>query len=79
MIRIIGVLRAGGDNRFCLVTDTIVMWTIGIPIYAAAVFFGNFWFVIIYALMFLEDACKFIPVVFRIRSKKWMKNLTQHH
>jgi putative MATE family efflux protein len=77
MIRIIGVLRAGGDNRFCLVTDTIVMWAVGIPVYAAAVFFGNFWFVVIYALMFFEDACKFIPVVVRIRSKKWMKNLTQ--
>lgn len=78
MIRIIGVLRAGGDNRFCLITDTIVMWLIGLPIYTAAVFFGNFWFVILYALMFLEDACKFIPVIRRIGSRKWMKNLTVH-
>lgn len=78
MIRIIGVLRAGGDNRFCLITDTIVMWLIGLPIYIAAVFFGNFWFVILYALMFLEDACKFIPVIRRIGSRKWMKNLTVH-
>jgi Na+-driven multidrug efflux pump len=78
MIRIIGVLRAGGDNRFCLITDTVVMWLIGLPIYTAAVFFGNFWFVILYALMFLEDACKFIPVIRRIGSRKWMKNLTVH-
>lgn len=78
MIRIIGVLRAGGDNRFCLITDTIVMWLIGLPIYTAAVFFGNFWFVILYALMFLEDACKFIPVIRRIGSRKWMKNLAVH-
>lgn len=78
MIRIIGVLRAGGDNRFCLITDTVVMWFIGLPIYTAAVFFGNFWFVILYALMFLEDACKFIPVIRRIGSRKWMKNLTVH-
>lgn len=79
MMRIIGVLRAGGDNRFCLITDTIVMWLIGIPIYATAVFFGNFWFVIIYALMFFEDACKFIPVLKRIISKRWMNNLTHHN
>jgi putative MATE family efflux protein len=78
MIRIIGVLRAGGDNRFCLITDATVMWLIGLPIYTAAVFFGNFWFVILYALMFLEDACKFIPVIRRIGSRKWMKNLTVH-
>lgn len=79
MIRIIGVLRAGGDNRFCLINDAIVMWAIGLPIYIAAVFFGNFWFVILYALMFLEDACKFFPVMHRIRSKKWMNNLTTDH
>jgi putative MATE family efflux protein len=78
MMRIIGVLRAGGDNRFCLITDTAVMWGIGLPIYTAAVFFGNFWFVLLYALMFFEDACKFVPVIRRIRSKKWMKNLTIH-
>lgn len=81
MIRIIGVLRAGGDNRFVLINDTIVMWCIGIPIYVTAVFFGNFWFVILYALMFLEDACKFIPVIRRIGKRKWIKNLTEvgHH
>lgn len=79
MIRIIGVLRAGGDNRFCLIVDTIVMWAIGLPIYTAAVFFGNFWFVILYALMFFEDACKFVPVLRRLRKKSWMNNLTRGH
>lgn len=77
MIRIIGVLRAGGDNRFCLITDTVVMWGFGLPIYAAAVFFGNYWFVILYALMFLEDGLKFLPVLRRIGTRKWIKNLTR--
>ena len=76
MMRIIGVLRAGGDNRFCLITDTVVMWLAGVPIYAAAVFMGNFTFVILYALMFLEDGLKFIPVLRRIATRKWIKNLT---
>jgi putative MATE family efflux protein len=76
LIRIVGVLRAGGDNKFCLVTDTIVMWVFGIPIYSAAVFFGGFHFTVIYALMFLEDGLKFLPVLQRIRKKVWIKNLT---
>lgn len=76
MMRIIGVLRAGGDNRFCLITDTVVMWLAGVPIYAAAVFMGNFTFVILYALMFFEDGLKFIPVLRRIATRKWIKNLT---
>lgn len=76
MMRIIGVLRAGGDNKFTLITDTIVMWGFGIPIYVTAVFFGNFSFVYLYLLMYLEDALKFIPVIRRVVSRKWMNNLT---
>ena len=78
MMRIIGVLRAGGDNRFTLVTDTIVMWLFGLPIYIATVFLAKISFVYIYALMFLEDGLKFIPVIRRIGSRKWMKNLTKN-
>lgn len=77
MMRIIGVLRAGGDNRFTLITDTIVMWVFGLPIYIATVFLAKISFVYIYALMFLEDGLKFIPVIRRIASKKWMNNLTK--
>lgn len=79
MIRIIGVLRAGGDNKFCLITDTIVMWLFGLPIYALAVFTGTWSFTLLYALMFLEDALKFLPVYFRVQKRKWMNNLTHSH
>lgn len=79
MMRIIGILRAGGDNKFCLVTDTIVMWLFGLPIYALAVFVGAWPFAVLYALMFLEDGLKFLPVYFRIQKRKWMKNLTHNH
>ncbi len=79
MIRIIGVLRAGGDNKFCLITDSIVMWGVGLPVYATAVFLGGWSFTILYALMFLEDALKFLPVYFRIKKRKWMQNLTRAH
>lgn len=76
LMRIVGVLRAGGDNKFCLITDTIVMWLFGLPIYAAAVFLGGFHFTILYALMFLEDALKILPVRMRVKKQKWMNNLT---
>lgn len=79
MIRIIGVLRAGGDNKFCLITDSLVMWGIGLPIYALAVFVGGWAFTLLYALMFLEDGLKFLPVYLRIKKRKWMNNLTRAH
>ncbi|ACE85551.1 MATE family efflux transporter [Cellvibrio japonicus] len=77
MMRIIGVLRAGGDNRFTLITDTIVMWVFGLPIYMAAVFLSQLSFVYLYAFMFLEDGLKFIPVIRRVISRKWMNNLSE--
>jgi putative MATE family efflux protein len=76
MIRILGVLRAGGDNKFTLITDTLVMWGVGLPVFIAAVFFANISFLYLYALLFLEDALKFIPVIRRVISRKWMNNLT---
>jgi putative MATE family efflux protein len=74
---VVGVLRAGGDNKFCLALDIMVMWCVGIPVYVTAVFFGGFNFTILFALMYFEDALKVIPAILRIRSKKWMNNLTQ--
>lgn len=75
MMRILGVLRAGGDNQFCLVTDTIVMWGIGLPIFIMAIWAGAP-FLVLYALMFLEDALKWVPVKLRIAKRYWLKNLT---
>jgi len=75
MLRILGILRAGGDTRFCLITDTIVMWGAGVPLFLLAVWFGAP-FPILYGLMFLEDFLKWIPVRLRVGKGIWMKNLT---
>nr|WP_246434804.1 MATE family efflux transporter [Teredinibacter haidensis] len=76
MIRILGVLRAGGDNRFVLLTDSIVMWVIGVPIYFLAIFWVGVPFLTIYALTYVEDIAKFVPVRIRVGLRYWMKNLT---
>lgn len=76
MVRIIGVLRAGGDNHFVLATDVTVMWVFGLPIVALAIFWLELPFLLIYALMFLEDGLKFFPMLWRIAKRRWMQNLT---
>lgn len=76
-IRIVGILRAGGDNKFCFYIDMVVMWCAGIPLYAVSVFSGAFSFVTLYMLMFVEDALKFIPVKRRLEGKYWLKNLAE--
>ncbi len=77
MLRIIGVLRAGGDVQFCLITDLIVMWGLGIPIYAIVVFGWSHNFVLLYSLMFVEDGLKFLPVLWRVKRGRWVNNLTR--
>jgi len=75
LVRILGVLRAGGDNNFCLKTDAIVMWVVGLPVFLFGI--ANGWpFLILYALMTLEDGLKFLPIRFRINRRVWLNNLT---
>jgi putative MATE family efflux protein len=75
MLRILGILRAGGDTHFCLVTDTIVMWGVGVPVFILAVWFGAP-FLVLYGLMYVEDFLKWIPVKRRIDRGIWLRNLT---
>ncbi len=76
MLRVVGVLRAGGDNRFVLVADSVATWVFGLPVFVLAVFFWGFAFPIIYTLLFLEDILKLVPVTRRIGLRRWIKNLT---
>ncbi len=76
LMRIIGVLRAGGDIRFCLVTDVIVMWVFGIPGYVIAVFIFKLPFLVLFCLIYLEEFLKFFPVWKRVKKRIWIRNLT---
>lgn len=76
MVRILGVLRAGGDNRFCLINDCIVMWIFGVPIFVTGVWLGAP-FITLYFLTYIEDLLKFFPVLIRIHRGRWIKNLTR--
>jgi putative MATE family efflux protein len=76
MTTAVGVLRAGGDNRWCLVTDLIGMWTIGIPLTILAAFYFKwplFWVVF---TAYSEELCKAFLFHHRLKSKRWMRNLT---
>ncbi|WP_165311571.1 MATE family efflux transporter [Vibrio ziniensis] len=75
MIAIVGVLRAGGDVKFCLGQDLIAQWVIGIPLAAFAALYLNASPEWIYLLFLSEEAVKWVGCYFRVRSKKWMRNL----
>ncbi len=77
MMAIVGVLRAGGDVKFCLYQDLVAQWLISIPLAAfAAIKLGlePQW---VYLFFLTEEVVKWIGSLMRMASKKWMKNLIE--
>nr|WP_211091970.1 MATE family efflux transporter [Vibrio agarilyticus] len=71
-----GMIRAGGDNVFCLRMDFIAMWLTGLPVCAIAAFVVGLEFRFVYGLMFIEEALKFTLCYRRYKQKYWITNLT---
>jgi Na+-driven multidrug efflux pump len=76
MSMIIGVCRAGGDTVFCAIYDLIFMWCLTLPAAAVAgfVFHAPVW--VIYLCIVLEDPLKMILGLWRLKSGKWLHNVT---
>jgi Na+-driven multidrug efflux pump len=71
-----GILRAGGDNKYCMLIDISGMWILSIPLTLAAAFYFKlplYWVVLI---SYSEEITKAFMFVFRMRTKLWLKNLT---
>lgn len=75
MTIVVGILRAGGDTRFSLFLDGIIIWIVGVPM----AYFGAFvlhlpvYFVYLFAMS--EEVTKWLLGVKRYRSRKWINNL----
>lgn len=72
---IVGVLRAGGDVKYCLYQDIVSQWFIGIPIAAVGALVLGFPPEYVYALFVVEEIVKWFGSIYRMKSKKWIKNL----
>lgn len=78
MMTIVGVLRAGGDVKFCLYQDLVAQWLIGIPLAAfAAIGLGwpPEW---IYLLFLTEEVIKWFGSLYRMNTRKWIRNLIEN-
>ncbi len=76
MVIINGILRAGGDNHFCLRMDFFSTWIVGVPLTAFAAFILHWEFQYVYMLMLAEELVKFILCFHRYLKRYWMNNLT---
>ncbi len=75
-IIILSILRSGGDTKFCLYLDIISLWFVSVPITILAGLVIGLAPVYVYALsIFTDEIVKFIFVMQRVYSKKWIRNL----
>jgi len=73
---IIGILRAGGDTKFSLVLDGLVIWLIGVPVTAIGAFVFHLPIYYVYALTLTEELTKASIGLWRYFSKRWINDLT---
>lgn len=75
MAIVIGILRSGGDTRFSLVLDGIIIWVVGVPLSALGAFVFHLPVHWVYLLAMSEETAKWALGLYRYVSRKWIHNL----
>ena len=75
-IYIVGILRAGGDTRFCLFMEMGALWFWAIPLAILGVVF-QLSVPMVLVLMKMDEPVKTISMLFRMRNDKWIRTLTR--
>lgn len=78
MTTVVGILRAGGDTRFSLFLDGIIIWIVGVPMAYLGAFVWHLPVYLVYLCAMSEEATKWILGIRRYLSRKWINNLTVH-
>jgi putative MATE family efflux protein len=77
MTIVVGILRAGGDTRFSLFLDGIIIWIVGVPMAYFAAFVLHLPVYYVYLAAMSEELTKWLLGVPRYRSRKWIHNLAR--
>ncbi len=72
-----GIIRGGGDVEFTLYMNLISMWGIVVPLSFASAFWWKWPVEAVVLVLQSDQIFKGIPIFFRFRSYKWVKNLTR--
>ncbi|MEG0012611.1 MAG: MATE family efflux transporter [Clostridium sp.] len=72
----VGILRGGGDATFVFINDLIFMWLIAIPFGFVAAFVWQVPMVIVFFILRSDEILKVISSMLRIKSGKWIKDVT---
>jgi putative MATE family efflux protein len=78
VILIVGILRGGGDAKYAFIIEGFTMWFIGVPITIIGAFVLKLPVYAVYALAISEEAVKCLLGIIRLRSGKWIRNVTHN-
>ena len=70
-----GILRSGGDTRFCMMLDLMGVWIIGVPLAFLGVLVLKLPLHLVVAMVFFEEWVKLVFASLRFKSKKWAHTL----
>ena len=76
-LTIAGIFPAGGDAKFGLVCDAIVIWAIVVPIGLLSAFVIKLPVLAVYALLNTDECIKMIPALIHYRKYRWINNVTR--
>jgi putative MATE family efflux protein len=76
-IMIVGVLRSGGDTRFCLFVDGVIIWLVGVPAALIGAFVFHLPVYWVYLLAMADELTKCLVELPRFVSRKWIHNLAR--
>ncbi|HHW31846.1 MAG TPA: MATE family efflux transporter [Clostridiaceae bacterium] len=76
VILIVGILRGGGDATRALIIEGATMWFIGVPLSIIGAFVLRLPVHGVYALTILEEIAKCILSIMRVKSGKWINDVT---
>ena len=77
MCMVVGVCRSGGDTIFAALFDVLALWLVALPLgYFTALVLGlEPW--IVWVFMLLEEPIKSTVGFIRLRSRKWLHDVTK--
>ena len=77
LTNIVGILRGGGDVRFATIIDISFIYCVCAPLAAIAALVLELDIRYVYPLMSLDEVIKVGLCIARLRSRKWIRNVTR--
>lgn len=74
---VVGILRSGGDTRFSLFLDGVIIWLLGVPLAFFTAFVLRWPVYWVYLAVLSEEIFKCTIGIWRVFSKKWIHNMSQ--